>query len=148
MSTFLGCKNEGYWVFNSYRQPWGPLINFTNILCAVFTQADPKSAKTLWLHHRVFALLGSTLVKAVRKHFGEIDPWSAPQVKWLEGISNLENVWKVAAYIYDLTFNVRVVRYVRSFIQWIVNEFSDGIEMSVICPKLIDEFFLIKLFAF
>jgi hypothetical protein len=39
-----------------------------------FTFADPKSAKRHSSHQCLFVLLGPAYVKAVHKHFGEIDP--------------------------------------------------------------------------
>ena len=41
-----------------------PGVNFTNILLAAFTRADPKSAKKLLNLNVFFALLGSTSAKA------------------------------------------------------------------------------------
>jgi len=41
---------------------------------AAFTPADPKSAKYTVKSSVFFMLLGSALVKAERKHVGEIDP--------------------------------------------------------------------------
>jgi len=50
-------------------------LNFPNILCTAFGRADPKSAKKYTDDLSVFfALLGSTCVKAVRRHIDEIDP--------------------------------------------------------------------------
>ena len=51
-------------------------VNFTNILPAAFTNADPKSAKDSQLK-QLFGLLGSVCVKAACKHVNEIDPGSA-----------------------------------------------------------------------
>ena len=48
-------------------------VNFTNILQAAFTPADPKRAKKDSQVKQLFALLGSARVKAVRKHIDEID---------------------------------------------------------------------------
>jgi len=49
-------------------------VNFTNVLRAAFTLKDPKSAKKTVKLSSFFALLGSALVKAARKHVDEIDP--------------------------------------------------------------------------
>jgi len=42
-------------------------VNFTNILRAAFTRADPKNAKKLFNLTVFFALLGSSRVKAARR---------------------------------------------------------------------------------
>ena len=44
-----------------------PGVNFTNVLRAAFTLADPKSAKKLLNLTVFFALLGSTSAKAARR---------------------------------------------------------------------------------
>ena len=49
-------------------------VNFTNILCAAFTSADPKSAKKDSQLKQLFAFLESVDVKAAGKHVDEIDP--------------------------------------------------------------------------
>ncbi len=49
-----------------------PGVNFINVLRSAFTRVDPKSAKMTVKGH--FALLGSTHVKAMFKHVGEIEP--------------------------------------------------------------------------
>ena len=49
---------------------------FTNILRAAFTHADPKSAKKDSQLNQLFALFGSASIKAAHKHVDEIDPWS------------------------------------------------------------------------
>jgi len=46
-----------------------PGVNFTNILRAAFTTADPKSAKNTLKTSVFFALLGSESVKAFHKMF-------------------------------------------------------------------------------
>ena len=51
-------------------------VNFTDILRAAFTRADPKIAKKDSQLKQLFALLGSAGVKAVLKHVDEIDPRS------------------------------------------------------------------------
>jgi len=51
----------------SQRCPSQPGVNFTNILCAVFTSSDPKRAKMTQKSSVLFALLGSARVKASRK---------------------------------------------------------------------------------
>jgi len=48
-------------------------VNFINILRAAFTHVDPESAKKL---------LGSTHVKAARKHVGEIEPRRSYSCGW------------------------------------------------------------------
>ena len=53
-----------------------PGVNFTNILRAAFTLADPKSAKRQVMLRSFFALLGSASIKAAHKHDDEIDPRS------------------------------------------------------------------------
>jgi len=45
----------------------GPWVNFTNILRAAFTRADPKSANKQLNLTVFFALLGSARVKAARR---------------------------------------------------------------------------------
>jgi len=49
-------------------------VNSANILRAHLTHADPKSAKRHWWLDCPFALMGSALAKAVRKHVCEMDP--------------------------------------------------------------------------
>jgi hypothetical protein len=49
-------------------------VNFANVLCAVFTQVDPKSAKRQLQLNYLFVLMGSRGVKALSKHVGEIHP--------------------------------------------------------------------------
>ena len=49
-------------------------VNFTNILRAAFTSADPKSAKRQSTQ-AACGLSGSGSVKAACKHIDEIDPW-------------------------------------------------------------------------
>ena len=44
-----------------------PMVNFTNVLRAAFTRADPKSTKKTVKLSSFFALLGSARVKAARK---------------------------------------------------------------------------------
>jgi len=44
-----------------------PRVNFTNILCATFTHADPESAKKTDSLTLFFALLRSVCVKAAQK---------------------------------------------------------------------------------
>ena len=51
-----------------------PGVDFTIILRAAFTQANPKSAKKTVRSSSFFALLGSVSLKAVHKHIDEIDP--------------------------------------------------------------------------
>jgi hypothetical protein len=50
-----------------------PVVNFINILCRVFTGADPKSVKNSVKLSNIFALLGSACMKAARKPVGEIN---------------------------------------------------------------------------
>jgi len=53
---------------------WPPgRIIFADILRADFSCPDPKSAERHWWLDWIFTLLGSTDVKASRKHVGEID---------------------------------------------------------------------------
>ena len=49
------------------RRMMEPGVNFTNILQAAFTRADPKSAKKLLNLTVYFALLGPARVKAARR---------------------------------------------------------------------------------
>ncbi len=49
-------------------------VNYTNILCAAFTHANPKSAKMTDGLTVFFALLGSALVKAARKTLMKLTP--------------------------------------------------------------------------
>jgi len=53
-------------------------VNFTNILCADFTHANPNSAKRYWQCDCVFALLGSAHVKALHRMLMKSTPecWS------------------------------------------------------------------------
>ena len=51
-------------------------VNFTNILRAAFTHADPKIAKKDIQLKQLFLLSGSACVKAARKHVDKIDPRS------------------------------------------------------------------------
>ena len=51
-----------------------PGVNFTNILRAAFTHADPKSPKKDSQLKQLFVLLGSAGVKAALKHPDESDP--------------------------------------------------------------------------
>ena len=51
-----------------------PGVNFTNILRAAFTHADPKRPKKDSQFKQLFALLGSAGVKAALKHVDESDP--------------------------------------------------------------------------
>ena len=52
-------------------------VNFTNVLWAAFTPADPKSAKKLLNLTVFFALLGSACVKAARRMLVKLTPdWS------------------------------------------------------------------------
>ena len=55
-------------------------VNFTNILQADFTRADPKGAKKTVKLSSFFALSGSAGVKAAGKNIGEIYPRSVPMV--------------------------------------------------------------------
>jgi len=49
-------------------------VNFINILHRAFTRVDPKSAKMTVKSLAILRFLGSTRIKASRKHVGEIDP--------------------------------------------------------------------------
>ena len=51
-----------------------PGVNFTNILQAAFTRADPKSAIKLLNLTVFFALLGSASVKAARRTLVKLTP--------------------------------------------------------------------------
>ena len=58
-------------------QPLGyrtPGVNFTNILRAAFTRADPKSAKKTVKLSSFIALLGSARVKAARRTLVKLTP--------------------------------------------------------------------------
>jgi hypothetical protein len=50
-----------------------PGVDFANVLQAAFRRNDPKSKKGHLQFDCLFALLGSTGIKAVRKHVGEMD---------------------------------------------------------------------------
>jgi len=64
-------------------QAW---FDFTSVLWAPFTRADPKSAKRHWWLDCLFACLGSEHVKALRKHVGEIDPLSVTQTQYVVAV--------------------------------------------------------------
>ena len=51
-----------------------PGVNFTNVLQAAFTLADPKSAKKSLKLSSFIALLGSVRVKAVRRTLVKLTP--------------------------------------------------------------------------
>jgi hypothetical protein len=50
-----------------------PGVDFTNILCEAFMCVDHKSAKRPSRNLADLAILGSTHLKAARKHVGEIE---------------------------------------------------------------------------
>ena len=52
----------------------GTGVNFTNILRAAFTRADPKSAIKLLILTVFFALLGSVRIKAARRMLVKLRP--------------------------------------------------------------------------
>ncbi len=52
-----------------------PGVNFSNILHAAFTHADPKSASNTFKPSVFFALLGSGRVKAARKMLVKLTPY-------------------------------------------------------------------------
>ena len=58
-----------------------PGVNFTNILQAAFTRADPKSAKKLLNLTVFFALSGSAGVKAARRTLVKLTPGHVMNVK-------------------------------------------------------------------
>ena len=62
-------EEEESW--NFYVCPW---VNFTNILRAAFTRADPQSAKKLLNLTVFFALLGSGRVKAACRTLVKLTP--------------------------------------------------------------------------
>ena len=64
-------------------------VNFTNILRAAFTCADPESTIKLLNLTVFFALLGSAQVKAACKHVDEIDPRFLP---WIKSVINVSQV--------------------------------------------------------
>jgi len=49
-------------------------VNFTNVLRAALKRADPKSIKRYYQLDLIFMLLGSTHVKTVQTHVGEMNP--------------------------------------------------------------------------
>jgi len=60
-----------------------PGVNFINVFRTAFMCVDPKNVKIQSSRQYIFALLGYTLIKAVRKHVGEIDPsFSAENYFW------------------------------------------------------------------
>ena len=61
-------------------------VNFTNVLWAAFTCADPKSAKKLLNLTVFFALLGSARVKAAHRTLVKLTPGhSRPFLIWFSG---------------------------------------------------------------
>jgi hypothetical protein len=51
-----------------------PRVNFTNILHKAFALKDPKSTKRHWLLYCLFALLGSSRVKAAHRMLVKLTP--------------------------------------------------------------------------
>ena len=51
-----------------------PGVNFTNVIRAAFTRADPKSAKKLLKLTVFFVLLGSARVKAAGRMLVKLNP--------------------------------------------------------------------------
>ena len=89
--TSISCEDEAEnksWMGYPYLRHvpdrgWGPalgvflnppVVNFTNILQAAFTRADPKSAKQLLNWIVFFALLGSARVKAACRTLVKLTP--------------------------------------------------------------------------
>ena len=64
----LSSKRRKNYLFTKKKSLVGlPGVNFTNVLQAAFTRADPKSAKKTVKLSCFFALLGSARVKAARR---------------------------------------------------------------------------------
>ena len=63
-----------YLCFILKNVPKRPGVNFTNILQAAFTRADPKSAKKTVKLSSFFALFGSGHIKAARKMLVKLTP--------------------------------------------------------------------------
>ena len=61
-----------------------PGVNFTNILRAAFTRADPKSAKKLLELNDFFSLLGSAPVKAAHRMLVKLTPIEVVQLKQVQ----------------------------------------------------------------
>ena len=80
-------------------------VNFTNILGAAFTCADPKSAKKLLNLTVFFALLGSAHVKAAHKHVDEIDPGRRRRHRHQTSTTRDLNVNKSKREIFKAIFN-------------------------------------------
>ena len=56
------------------QQKFTPGFNFTNVLRAAFTRANPKSAKKTVKLSSFFALLGSTSAKAAHRTLVKLTP--------------------------------------------------------------------------
>ena len=73
----VGRLNGGQASAHPYHDDVGGTLagfNFTNVLRAAFTPADPKSAKKLLNLTVFFALLGSTSAKAARRTLVKLTP--------------------------------------------------------------------------
>ena len=84
-----------------------PGINFTIILQAAFTHADPKSAKKDSQVKQLFALLGSASVKAACKHVDEIDPRRRCSNDPISSPSEIEMKEKNEEKIFQLSWKSR-----------------------------------------
>jgi len=72
------------------------MVNFTNILRADFSHADPNCVKRHWWLDCLIVLLGFAYIKASRKHVGEIDPgwrWFVNSMKF-DSSTKLTNNWQ------------------------------------------------------
>ena len=72
----LSCRSVWLWTIlkTKLKRFRIPGVNFTNVLRAALTRADPKSAIKLLNLTVVFALLGSTSVKAARRMLVKLNP--------------------------------------------------------------------------
>jgi len=61
----IKCNHRGVYATREYSN--APGVDYTNILCATFTLADPKSAKKTDGLNVFFELLGSARIKALPK---------------------------------------------------------------------------------
>ena len=68
--AFKGSSSVSRFTFNFLAHG----VNFTNVLRAAFTRADPKSAKKTVKLSSFFALLGSASVKAARRTLVKLNP--------------------------------------------------------------------------
>jgi len=96
-------------------------VNFTNILQAAFTHADPKSL----LNHQPFCVFGSALVKAVCKHVDDIDHWCQLFVLCANGLVKLTlgvdftNILRTAFTFEDPNSAKKTDRLTVYFVLWV-----------------------------